>query len=145
MASFSELRASAGERWQPEEGGEYTTLIVEVRIGETAKGNPKIGLWHEVVGGEDSGERFWDNIFFSASSTANNMAFAKIEAACPTANETFFNGDPDETEIERKLMGSKMKVRTTYDENDRDKDRPWLRAIYMATEDQADSDTIEVF
>jgi len=35
MPSFSNLRSSAQERWQPEEGGQYTVVVVEVRNGAT--------------------------------------------------------------------------------------------------------------
>jgi|TARA_R100000315_G_C5182366_1_gene105834 hypothetical protein len=140
MPSFSDLRSSAEERWQPEEGGEYTTVIVECRVGETANGFPSVSLWHEVVGGEDSGERFWDNTYFSANGRANAMAFAKLEAATSVANEAFWAKDPDEMEVERALMGAKLKVRTTFDENDRDPQRPWLRCTYMAL-----NETVEDF
>ena len=132
MPSFSSLRSSAEERWQPEEGGEYTTVIVECRVGETANGYPSVSLWHEVVGGDDSGERFWDNTYFSANGRANSMAFTKLEAASKEVNEAFWAKDPDGVAIETALMGSKMKVLTTFDENDRNPERPWLRCTYIA-------------
>ena len=143
MPSFSELSSSAEERWQPEEGGEYTTVVVECRVGETSNEYPKIGLWVEVITGEDSGERFWDNTYFSANGRANNMAFAKLAAANPKMDTAYWDKDPDEVEIERALMGSKMKVRTTYDENDRDPSRPWLRCTYIPLDDSAVGGGIE--
>ena len=131
MPSFSELRSSAEERWQPEEGGEYTTVVVECRVGETANGYPSVSLWHEVIGGQDSGERFWDNTYFSANGRANSMAFTKLGAANSQVSEDFWAKDPEEVAIETALMGSKLKVRTTFDENDRNPERPWLRCTYM--------------
>ena len=89
MPSFSDLRSSAEERWQPEEGAEYTTVVVECRVGETANGYPSVSLWHEVVGGEDSGERFWDNTYFSSTGRDNSMAVTKHEDATYVAKEAF--------------------------------------------------------
>lgn len=133
MPSFSELRSTAQGRWEPEEGSEYTVIVVEVRNGETKKGYPSVNLWLEVIGGEDSGERFWDATYFSASDQANNMAFAKLEAANPALNEAFWAKDATPEDVERALMGAKFKARTTYEEN-LDGDRPWLRCTYMAAE-----------
>ena len=45
------------------------------------------------------------------------MAFAKLEAASSLLNEAFWGQDPDGAEIERNLMGAKLKVRTTFEEN----------------------------
>jgi len=64
MPSFSDLRSGAEERWQPEEGGQYTVIVVECRNGETRNGYPSVNLWLEVVGEQDSGERFWDGTYF---------------------------------------------------------------------------------
>ena len=138
MPSFSEIEASAGERWQPEEGGEYTVVVVDVRKGTTQNDYPSINLWLEVVGEYDSGERFWDGTYFSASSTANGMAFAKIGAVSTSATREFFAGDPDEADIQGILMGSKFKVNTTYEANDRDPDKPWLRCPYIPLSDSSD-------
>ncbi len=51
MPSFSNLRSEAQERWQPEEGGVYTVIVVECRNGETKNGYPSINLWLEIVDG----------------------------------------------------------------------------------------------
>ena len=136
MPSFSNLRSEAQERWQPEEGGEYTVVVVEVRNGETRNGYPSVNLWLEVIGGQDSGERFWDGTYFSANGRANAMAFAKLEAASSVLNETFWASDPDAVRIESALMGAKFKVRTTFEEN-QDGDRPWLRCTYIAIDNGA--------
>jgi hypothetical protein len=136
MPSFSNLRAGAQERWKPEEGSEYTVVVVEVRNGETRNGYPSVNLWLEVIGGEDSGERFWDGTYFSANSRANAMAFAKLEAASPVLTEAFWASDPDETRIESTLMGAKLKVRTTFEEN-QDGGDPWLRCTYIAVDNGA--------
>tara|TARA_R100000458_G_C8277533_1_gene253094 strand:- start:4625 stop:5044 length:420 start_codon:yes stop_codon:yes gene_type:complete len=133
MPSFSNLRSSAQERWQPEEGGQYTVVVVEVRNGETKNGYPSVNLWLEVIAGPDSGERFWDGTYFSANSRANAMAFSKLEAANSSLSESFWAGDPDGTAIENVLMGSKFSVQTTFEEN-RDGDRPWLRCVYVPVE-----------
>ena len=144
MPSFSELYSGAEERWQPEEGGEYTTIVVECRVGETQNGYPSINLWLEVVNGPDSGERFWDGTYLSANKRANSMAFAKLEAASAVLNETFFAGDPSDAEIEQALMGCKMKLQTTYEHNDRDPERPWLRCVYMPLSDASSSDLVDL-
>jgi len=135
MPSFSNLRSTAQERWQPEEGSVYTVVVVEVRNGETRNGYPSVNLWLEIIGSSpDVGERFWDGTYFSANSRANSMAFAKLEAANADLSETFWAKDPDETAIESILMGSKFKVQTTFEEN-RDGDRPWLRCTYIPADD----------
>jgi hypothetical protein len=144
MPSFSSLASTAQERWQPEEGGEYTVIVVEVRNGETRNGYPSINMWLENISGEDSGERFWDGTYFSANGTANNMAFAKLRAASDKLSKEFWDTDPDETQIESILMGAKFKVQTTYEEN-RDGDRPWLRCTYMPIKDSADISGDDVF
>ncbi len=133
MPSFSNLRSEAQERWQPEEGGVYTVIVVECRNGETKNGYPSINLWLEIVDGTDSGERFWDGTYFSANNRANSMAFAKLNAANTSLDDAFWAKDPDETAIESALMGSTFKVQTTFEEN-RDGDRPWLRCTYIPVE-----------
>ena len=141
MPSFSQLRASAEERWKPEEGGEYTVCAVDVRIGETKNGYPSISLWLEVIDqGPDSGERFWDGTYLSASKRANNMAFAKLESASTQLNEAFWAQEPDDGSIISALMGSKLKVRTTFEVNERDPENPWLRCTYIPLE-EADIET----
>jgi hypothetical protein len=135
MPSFSDLRSGAEERWQPEEGGQYTVIVVECRNGETRNGYPSVNLWLEVVGEQDSGERFWDGTYFSANKRANSMAFAKLQAANSNLDEPFWAKDPDDVAIQNALMGSKFKVQTTFEEN-RDGDRPWLRCTYIPIEDQ---------
>ena len=137
MPSFSNLRADAQERWSPEEGGEYTVVVVEVRNGETKNGYPSVNLWLEVIDGQDSGERFWDGTYFSANGRANAMAFAKLEAASTNLNEAFWGRDPEAEEIERNLMGAKLKVRTTFEEN-KDGGDPWLRCTYVATNNEVE-------
>lgn len=135
MPSFSNIRAEAQERWSPEEGGEYLTVVVDVRLGETQKGYPSVGLWLEVIDGPDSGERFWDNTYFSASKSGNNMSFAKLEAASDDLTEEFWAKDPDEVAIQGVLMGCKVKVQATYEPN-KDGGDPWLRCTYIRTESE---------
>ena len=135
MPSFSDLHSGAEERWQPEEGGQYTVIVVECRNGETRNGYPSVNLWLEVIGEQDAGERFWDGTYFSANKRANSMAFAKLGAANSNLDETFWAKDPDDTVIQNALMGSKFKVQTTFEEN-RDGDRPWLRCTYIPIEDK---------
>ena len=74
MPSFSELSSSAEERWQPEEGGEYTTVVVECRVGETSNEYPKIGLWHEDI---------------TTGITKPELAFDLLKVLF-SSNETFF-------------------------------------------------------
>ena len=144
MPSFSELYESAGERWKPEEGGVYTVCVVEARKGETQNGYPSVNLWLEVVGGESNGERFWDATFFSASGVANGMAFAKLEAVSPTTNEAVWKGNPDLGQIEGAMMGAKFKTQTTYETNQRDPEKPWLRCTYLPISDSSSSDVIDL-
>lgn len=145
MGFHSKARQTASSRWEPAEGGEYTVTVVEVRERETKSGFPSYGLWLEVVSdGDGNGERFWDNTFFSANDRANGMSYAKLEAASPHLNEAFWAGDPSSLDIERALMGSVFIARCTYDENDRDPDRPWLRCTYIPSDDVSTSDTIDI-
>ena len=137
MPSFSNLRAEAQERWAPEEGGEYLTVVVDVRLGVTRNDYPSIGLWLEVIDGEDSGERFWDNTYFSASKAGNNMSFSKLEAVSIGLDKAFWAQDPDEDAIKHIAMGCKVKVQATYEEN-KDGGDPWLRCIYVPITDKVE-------
>ena len=137
MPSFSNLRAEAQERWAPEEGGEYTVVAVEVRNGETRNGYPSVNLWLEVIDGQDSGERFWDGTYFSASKRGNAMAFAKLAAANPVLDDAFWAKDPDGVAIESALMGAKFKVQTTFEES-KDGGDPWLRCVYVPVSDKVE-------
>ena len=139
MPSFSNLRADAQERWRPEEGGEYTVVVVEVRNGETRNGYPSVNLWLEVIDGQDNGERFWDGTYFSANGRANAMAFAKLEAANSSLNDAFWAQDPSEVAIETALMGAKFKVRTTFEDNS-DGGDPWLRCTYIGVDSGVQED-----
>ena len=134
MPSFSNLRSEAEERWKPEEGSQYSVVVVEVRNGETKNGYPSIGLWLEVIGQTtDAGERFWDNTYFSANKRGNAMSFAKLEAVNPELNEEFWAGDPDSHVIESMIMGKTFKAQATYEDN-RDGGDPWLRCTYIPAE-----------
>ena len=96
-----------------------------------------MNLWLEVIDGQDSGERFWDGTYFSASKRGNAMAFAKLQAANSSMDDAFWAGDPDGTAIETALMGAKIKVQTTFEEN-KDGGNPWLRCTYVPTSDKVE-------
>ena len=93
--------------------------------------------WKPEEGGEYT---VWDGTYLSASKRANNMAFAKLESASTQLNEAFWAQEPDDGSIISALMGSKLKVRTTFEVNERDPENPWLRCTYIPLE-EADIET----
>ena len=144
MGFHSKARQEASEFFTPEEGADYKVVVVEVREKETAAGYPAYGMWLEILEGDGQGERFWDNVFFSANNRANAMSYNKLEAACPTMNDTFWDKDPNFGEIEKALMGSTFTASITYDENDKDPSRPWLRCTYIPSDSPNANDIIDV-
>lgn len=145
MGFHGKARAEASQYFEPEEGGEYKVVVVEVREKTTTAGFPGYSLWLEILDdGPGKGERFWDGIYFSKNNRANGMSYAKLEAASPLINDEFWARDPEFEDIEKALMGSTFSVLVTYDENDRDPAKPWLRCTYIPSDSAGPGDVLDV-
>ena len=113
----------------PPEGWEGTVICVDANYRQTKNGFPSYGLLLQVVGGEDNEKTFFDNVYFSGNARFNDQSFVKLEAAGVEAD--YWKTDPDEENaVPNKLVGLKFNLRATWDPNEDDASRPWLRCTY---------------
>ncbi len=76
-----ELHSGYDQSWRPT-AGSYTVKVVKVNHGVTkTKGDPRIGVWLEVLEGADAGSRWWENItLFADNPAAAAVNFGKLLA-----------------------------------------------------------------
>ncbi len=148
MPSYKDLHAGRKEEFPPE-GWVGPVICIGARVSETAKKYPAFGMQLQVTSGPDIEEQFWDNTYLSANGRWNDQQFTKLEAA--GIEPSFWDSDPSDAEVEKKMTGLKVNVRASWDPNESDPSSPWLRCTYIpngngnaaTSEDFSDDETSE--
>ena len=117
----------------PADGFLGVVTVVEARFGQTAKGNPSLGMQLQT---EDN-IRFWTNIFFSDNPTANQISFRQLKVLGVT--EDFINEGASNEDIIEKLVGQTVTAKVSHDEGDMDK--VFIRVSFRSAPVEATADT----
>lgn len=117
--NYSQLMESAEEpeSFTPLPQGTYDMIVDSVEVKQTKTGKTMFVLVLKVASGEHQNRKVWNNMVVSPESP-KAMGFFFRDMAALGADQAFFSGNPDDSDVAAKIMGASVTAKVGFQKDD---------------------------